>query len=536
MYREYHFEPNEILIYLRKSRADEPHLTVEDVLAKHEQILFEWAERNLSAPIPESNIYREVVSGETIDDRPEMLEVLKRIESPRIKAILVVEVQRLSRGDLEDCGRLMKLLRFTNTVVITPGKVYDLQDEYDRDGFERELKRGNDYLEYTKKILKRGREQAVREGNFLGNRPPYGYKKGIIMDGKKKCHTLFIVEEEAEVVRMIFDLYVNQHMGRTRIANHLNALGITPNYSERWSIYSIVHILTNEHYTGKVRWNYRKTVSIVENGEIKSYRPKAADEDVLLFPGKHEAIISEELFQAAKERMGKNYRAKPNTKIRNPLAGLLYCQCGRAMSLRTYHKNGIERSAPRLLCDDQAYCHTSSAFYDDVIKKLAAVLEEAIRDFAFKINSEEPAAIARQTAQIKRLQNTLSELKQKEINQWEKYAEEGMPKEIFEKLNAKVLREIADTEKALAHAKASLPDIKHYDERLSTFQEALFSLRNPTISAEQKNVLLKSCIERIDYRRDNSIRLTRKNAGDTPLKTGSNWDAAPIELTVKLRI
>lgn len=372
-------------------------------------------------------------------------------------------MQCLSRGDLEDAGRLMKLLRFTNTLIITPSKIYDLQDEYDCDGFERELKRGNEYLEYTKKILKRGREQSVREGNFVGNTAPYGYEKGVIMDGKRKCHTLFVIEEETEVVRMIFDLYVNQHMGRTNIANHLNNLGIKPKNRERWSIYSIVHILENEHYTGKVRWNYRKTTSIVENGEIKTYRPKSKDEDVLLFPGKHEAIISDELFQAAKERMGKNYRAKPTTQIRNPLAGLLYCQCGRAMSLRTYKKNGVERAEPRLLCDDQAYCHTSSALYSEVIEKLCDILRNTIRDIEIKINSEEPAAIARLKAQIKRLESTLAELRQKELNQWEKYAEECMPKAIFDKLNEKVVQDIAYTEKALKTATETLPNIKYYE-------------------------------------------------------------------------
>lgn len=537
MYREFHFEPDEIIQYLRKSRSDDPNLTVEEVLAKHEAILFEWANRNLSSPVPEENIYREIVSGETIDDRPEMLRVLKRIESPRIKAILIVEVQRLSRGDLEDAGRLIKLLRFTNTVVITPYKIYDLQDEYDRDGFERELKRGNEYLEYTKKILKRGREQSVREGNFVGNTAPYGYRKGIIMEGKKKCHTLFIVEEEAEVVRMVFDLYVNHHMGRTNIAHHLNSLGIKPRHNKLWSIYSIVHILENEHYTGKVRWNYRKTTSVVENGEIKSYRPKAKDEDVLLFEGKHEAIISDELFQAAKARMGKNHRAKPTTKVRNPLAGLLYCQCGRAMSLRTYKKNGVERADPRLLCDNQTYCHTSSAVYSEVIDMVRVSLEDAIQDFEFKINSEEPVVIARHKAQIKRLENTLVELKQKEINQWEKYSEEGMPKAIFEKLNAKVLQDIADTEQALSSARSSLPNIKHYEERLCTFRDALDALQNDELPAADKNELLKACIERIDYHRENSVRLTRKNISDkTKLKTGGNWETSPIELNIKLRL
>ena len=119
-------------------------MTVEEVLLKHETILDEWCETNLGAKIPETNKFREVVSGETIDDRPEIQKVLRMVESPKIKAILAVEVQRLSRGDLEDAGRLIKLLRYTNTFVITPQKTYNLQDEYDRDIFERELKRGNE--------------------------------------------------------------------------------------------------------------------------------------------------------------------------------------------------------------------------------------------------------------------------------------------------------------------------------------------------------------------------------------------------------
>ena len=72
------FTPEEVLDYLRKSQSDDPLLTVEEVLAKHEAILDEWAEKNLGGKVPEENKYREVVSGETIDDRPEMLKLLKQ--------------------------------------------------------------------------------------------------------------------------------------------------------------------------------------------------------------------------------------------------------------------------------------------------------------------------------------------------------------------------------------------------------------------------------------------------------------------------
>ena len=173
MYREpIQLSNEEIIEYLRKSRSDDPLLTVEEVLAKHERILDDFAIRNFGGTVPPENVYREVASSETIDGRPEMLKILKAIESPKIKAVYVVEVQRLSRGDLEDAGRLIKLLRYTNTMVITPQRPYDLQDEYDRDAFERELKRGNEYLEYVKKIQERGRLQSVMDVNFIGSIPP----------------------------------------------------------------------------------------------------------------------------------------------------------------------------------------------------------------------------------------------------------------------------------------------------------------------------------------------------------------------------
>ena len=133
--------PDELLLYLRKSRSDDPLLSVEEVLSKHETMLDEWCIRNMGGKVPEENKFREIVSGETIEDRPEIKKVLSLIESPKYKAIIVVEVQRLSRGDLEDAGRLIKLLRYTSTKVITPTKTYDLNEEYDRDFFERELKR-----------------------------------------------------------------------------------------------------------------------------------------------------------------------------------------------------------------------------------------------------------------------------------------------------------------------------------------------------------------------------------------------------------
>lgn len=542
------FKPEEVLVYLRKSRSDDPLLSVEEVLAKHETILDEWAEKYLGGKVPEENKYREVVSGETIDDRPEVQKVLKLIESPKYKAVLIVEVQRLSRGDLEDAGRIIKLFRYSNTFAITPPKTYDLRDEYDRDMFERELKRGNEFLEYQKKIMNRGRLLSVSQGNFIGSRPPYGYDRVQITEGKKKCYTLQENKEQADVVRMIFDMYVNQDMGRPSIAHRLDELEIKPPKGERWSPYALKDLLENVHYIGKVKWNWRKTVKVIEDSEVVTTRPKSKIGEYLIYEGKHEAIISDELFYAAREKQGRNHRAKPTTKVRNPLAGLVYCQCGRSMSLRTYKKkDGSLRSPARLICESQAHCKTSSALFNEMIDKVCDILKECIHDFEVRIQNDDKDSQKLHDNLIKRLKARQEELNKKEISQWEKYTEEGMPKHIFDKLNEKVLKEKEEVQQALCKAYESMPEPVDYEEKLFRFRDALDTLQNPDAPAEVQNKLLKACIERIDYNREKAVRIKsqqiryydktlKKNVYRSPLKTGGNWTAAPIELDVKLKV
>lgn len=546
------FKADEILVYLRKSRTDDPLLTVEEVLAKHETILDEWAEKNLGRKIPEENKFREVVSGETIADRPEVQKVLRLIESPKIKAILIVEVQRLSRGDLEDAGRLIKLLRYTNTLVITPQKTYDLRDEYDRDYFERELKRGNEFLEYQKKIMMRGKLLSISQGNYCQSIPPYGYNKIWVTEGKRKCPTLAINEEEANVVRMIFDMYVNEDMGMTNICHRLDDMGIKPPRGERWSPPALKDMLENVHYIGKVKWNWRKTVTIVEDSEIVKTRPKSKIGEYLIYDGKHEAIISEELFNAAREKQGRNHRAKPKTKVRNPLASLVWCHCGYAMTLRTYKSHD---GKPRLVCTDQTHCHTGSCTYDEMIDIVADALRNCINDFYVRIKSNQGDSIKLHEQLLKTLEKKMKDLEAKELAQWEAQADpnpsQRMPPHIFKMLNEKLLKEKDELKEAMCNARKSAPSRIDYEDKLQSFTEALEALLDPEKDAQEKNKLLKACIERIEYKREKPVRLrnpekrTRRNGREdgkgrglkpNPLKTGAEWTTPPIEVDIKLKV
>lgn len=547
---ELNFTPEEVIDYLRKSQSDDPLLTVEEVLSKHEIILDEWAEQHLGGKVPEENKFREVVSGETLKNRPEINKVLRLIESPKYKAVKIVEPQRLTRGDLEDIGRLMKLLKHTNTLVITPQRIYDLRDEYDWDAFERELKRGNDYLEYTKKILNRGRLLSVSQGNYIASQPPYGYDRDVVMDGKRKCPTLKINEEEADTVRMIFDMYVNQDLGRTSIANRLDSLGVKPPRGKRWSPAGLKDMLENVHYLGKVKWNWRKTETIVEDSEIKKTRPKSKVGEYLIYDGKHPAIVSEELFEAAREKQRRNHRAKASTKVRNPLASLLFCKCGRAMIYRTYkNKDGGERNPPRLICIDQAHCHTGSCLYDEMIDRVCEILKQCIDDFKVRVENNAGDSTKLHAKLIKNLEKKMKDLQAKELSQWEAQSDpdpsKRMPHEIFKQLNEKLLKEKEEVQQALCKAYESMPEPVDYEEKIAMFQDALDALRDSKVDALKKNKLLKACIERIEYNRkpperiksqQKRVTINGKRTTVSPLQTGGNWTAPPIELDVKLKV
>ena len=533
------FSPDEIFVYLRKSRSDDPLLSVEEVLARHEAMLDEWAEKYLGEKIPEKNKYREVVSGETIADRPEIQTILKKIESPKIKAVLIVEVQRLSRGDLEDAGRIIKLFRFTNTLVITPQKTYDLSDEYDRDAFERELKRGNEFLEYTKKIMGRGKTLSVSQGNYIGTRPPYGYEKAWVMDGKRKCPTLAIKEDEANVVRMIFDMYVNKDMGTPNIAHALDALHIPTRNGDYWSQATIKDILSNIHYIGKIKWNWRKTVPIVEDSEVIKTRPRRGE--YLVFDGRHEAIISEDLFQAAQAKKGKNPRYKKSAPIVNPLASLLYCKCGRAMIMKRYTAN--RKTYLSYACNDQVHCGTGSCRVDLLIDLVADALRQNIADFEIHIKNDNGDSVKLHENLINALEKKLKDINARELSQWEAQSNPDpsmrMPQDIFRQLNERLQKEKVDVQEALHQAYETIPPSVNYVEKVQTFRDALNALTDSERSAAEKNRLLRDCIERIEYYREKPVRLKKGEGvkkGEQFKEVGGKWTNPDIDLELHLKV
>lgn len=492
------------LIYSRKSRADNPNESVEDVLAKHEADLQELAIKLFGEPIPEENIYRELVSGETISDRPEVQKVLSIVESPRIEGVLCIEPQRLSRGDWEDGGKILSTFKYSNTLIITPTKQYNLQDQNDYRLFKMFLSQGNDYLEYFKEITVRGKNASVKAGNFIGNVAPYGYDR--VKNGKH--HTL-APNKDAETVKLIFHLFVNENLGWARIAHRLDDLGIKPMKKDYWNPVSIRDILMNPTYTGKLRWNWRKSVKTYENGQIKKSRPRQTE--YILVDGLHEAIISQELFDKAQAKLGQNTKEKINTTLQNPFASLLVCKkCGSSLIMRTYRKDGLERCRPRVLCRNQTNCHTKSMVYDDLMDTVVETLERYIEEFEVKLTNEKERQTADfYTRRVEELEKELAKLEETQEELYDLLESKIYTREVFNTRNAKLASKRNTLHKQLEKAKSVVPERIDYEEKIYTFSQALAALKNDKVSAKAKNDFLKAIIEKIVYSNIESDRENR---------------------------
>ena len=516
-------KPEEILIYLRKSRTDDPALTVQETVAKHEQMLDEYSRRVLGELIPERNRFREIVSGETIEARPEMQKVLRLIEQPCFRALLIVEPQRLSRGDLEDIGRLSKLLRYTGTIVITLQYSYDLTDERDRDYFERELKRGNEYLEYSKRIMMNGRGLSAERGNYTGSRKPFGYNRVFRKEGNRKYPTLEIIPEEAEIVRIIFRMYADGN-GATRIADYLNKIGSKPQRGDHWTPPCIYSMLDNVLYNGKIKWGARKQVKVVESGEIRVHSPRNADCPV--YEGRHDAIIDDALWDAvhARRQAGSIPKVKVSAQLQNPLSGLIYCSCGRMMIRKPFSG----RSADRYQCPNQTYCDNASCTMEDMHAAVSQALRSAVADFEVMVGSDTDEPKQRRTNTLKLLQAKYEDAERKESALWEKFAEDGMPRRVLDELLAKVERQKSELSD-LIRKEQEEPEQPDINERIITFGAAIEAINNQDIPAEETNKLLKACIQRITYSRR---RGSRKAGSDT--NNHSGWTSEPIQLKIEL--
>lgn len=489
-------------IYLRKSRADieAEKLGEGETLARHKKILSDLAARK---SLYVEKVYQEIVSGETIAARPQIQELINDCYAGKYRGIIIIDVDRLSRGNQGDMQTIMDCLKFSNNrnglLVVTPTKTYDVSHNPDDEEYmEFVLFMSRREYKTIQKRLERGRRQAVVEGNYMGSYRPYGYDIQKTRTGR----TLIPNEQEAPVVRNIYEWTIKENLTPGKIARRLDALGI-PTYTgdPEWSIATVKTILTNPTYAGKVRWNDRMKIKTMVDGKLVSSRPRSNHtEHYMLYDGKHKAIISMEEFEMAGKRFYSD-KTKANLTLKNPLASLLVCKnCGKAMHYQSYKSRGLK---PRYNHTHSKLCKVKSVMVGDVINAVVHSLRLYIEDFEVKADNLPTTDENALKARIDALQAELKKTEKRMAKLFDAWEDETITDNEFVQRKQVNAEKSETIKKQIEELENTIPEKEEYTEKIMNLSDALNALLDDTLDAESKNLYLKNIIDKIEYSREN---------------------------------
>lgn len=485
---------NRTVEYLRKSHEDKDLEAIGEMetLARHQKILSNVAMRH------DLNIvqtYKEIVSGDSIEERPEMMKLVKELYEGKYTHVLVMEISRLARGNTKDQGIVLEALELSKTKIVTPSKIYDPTDDSDLDSLEMGLYLSRKELKAISKRMHSGILQSILEGNYLPPSAPYGYD---IWKRGRRDRTLK-PNENAAVVKQIFE-WAKEGKSCGDIQKELMARGIpTARGKSEWARGRILEMLKCKTYTGKIQWFRHRQKKEFNYGKIEKTRRLAGKEEVIIVDGKHEAIIDQETFDEVQKMFG--HKPPTNSKLlTNVLAGILRCRkCGRCMNHYVYHS--VTRK-PRFAHPLTTLCKTSGCTADRVIPDVYKALKDRLHDFELALeNFNSNGELEKYRTEKARLEKELKYHKQKRTELFDLLERDFYSPEDF--AERKPLREaqIKQVETALQELKE--PTESDMKLSVATLSQILQSLDDDSVPINRKNQLLKSVIERIDYVNDN---------------------------------
>ena len=484
--------------YLRKSQMDRDfeNLSVEETLRRHRTILDEFTKQNkLNVTV----ILEEVVSGEALSSRPQMLKLLDLVNTGEYDGVICMDIDRLSRGSSVDSGYIMQILQLNDCKIITPNKTYDLLNETDEQFADMKFMFSRYELSTIRKRLISGRDTSVKEGRFMGSHAPYGYR--IIKLKGEKGNTLEVIPEEAQVVRMIFDWYTQDGLGVGQIADKLTTLHIKPRKVDEWSPEVVRKMLGNEHYLGKLPWKKMRIGKKFVDGQLTKKMYKNNEYEI--YEGRHQSIISEEQFQLA-QQIKQDNRTRPvklNLEIVNPFAGVLYCgQCGTKMILVTPSKKN-PNAKPRFKCNKSKRCGCKSHIAEEVENAIVIEMKEWLAGYIVELEQTEIHKDDGLEVSLEMLKNRLEELFKQQDNICELHEKKEYSDRLFARRNAAIESEIDKVESDIADLELKISEQKEEaDIQSSIIPTSQYLLDNyDDLTPKEKNDIWKLILHKVDY-------------------------------------
>ncbi len=491
----------DLFYYLRKSRQDieeEKRAAEEgrefDTLTRHRRILIDVIKREGHNLVDK---FEEVVSGESIVERTEMQKMLKRMDNGEVEAVLVVDVDRLGRGDMYDSGILDRAFRYNNVKLITPTEIYDPEAESWELIFGVKSIISRQELKSITKRLQGGRRDKAKLGKSISKKPPYGY----LRDENLKLEP---DPDTAWVVKKMFEMMKNGH-GRKAIAQELDRLEIAPPDPEKryWSPSTITTIIKNEVYLGHIIWGKLKYTK--RGGSYK--REKVSPDKWIIKENAHEAIVSQELFDAANK--AHSGRRRPSTELTktlsNPLAGILKCEC---CGYTMWFQPRKDRPSNVIRCAQPQCKGVQKAAYIDIVEeRILTVLEKYIKELEITESNQveqDRSIIPFKEKAVEKKKKELNELTAQKNNLHDLLERKVYDIDTFMERQLNIVERMDKLKEEIAQLKEEIQKEIQKDKNINEFVPAVKKVLEAyqhTNDIEKKNRLLKSVLEKATYLR-----------------------------------
>lgn len=506
---------------------------------EQEQVLIKEVVKNY--PGYDYEIYTDSgISGKNIEGRPAMKRLLKDVKDNKVEMVLSWKLNRISRSmrdvfniihEFKEHGVGYKSISENIDTTNASGEV--LVTMFGLIGsIERQTLISNVKFAMNAKARK-GEAITGRVLGFRLSLNPLTQKNDLVID-----------ENEANIVREIFDLYLNHNKGLKAITTILNQKGYRTINHKPFSVFGVKYILNNPVYKGFVRFNN------YQNWSAKRRSGKSGENDVILVKGKHEAIISEEMFDQVHEKLvSKSF--KPGRPIGGDfyLRGLIKCpECGNNMVCRrTYYntKKSKERTIKRYyICSlfnrsGSSACHSNSIKAEvveavihkhlNIILSQPEVVRKICEDVIENIKHKQTDTIE-EVDDMETLKRQKGKIKTQQARLLELFLDDQMDNSLLSEKQKELNVQLATIEEKIKTAhnqQVNQPVTMNYKVlkvRLIMLMNR-FSASLKKADAEAKNQLMKILIDSIEITKEKQVKLIRYKIDETliPQSLKKDW-------------
>ena len=458
----------------------------------------------------------EGLSGTKIKIRKEFMQMMADAEKGLFQMVVVKDISRFARNTvdlLQNIRKLKSLGIIVNFLTANMTNMGDSEFVLTLFGAMAQEESAN-----TSKRVKFGKKMNAEKGRVPNL--VYGYDKT-----KGDYFNLGVNEKERDIVRKMFDLYINEGYGASRIAIMLNEKGYKTKRGCDWSQNAVCRILTNEIYTGKII-NGKQEISDF----LTSKRTDKSADEWIVVDRPDLKIIEPEIFEQAqaimKERAGQFKLNKERRSNAHLFSTLIKCkECGWSFrrSVRTYkntyvrwvcsghNAKGADSCPNAVTVDEDELIDVLQEYFTDILKNKKNVISYVVSEFE-KIYKAKDENVAYEKELNEKLEHT-KKIRQKYMDM---YADDLISREELNEKIGGMKKEIENLENDLKMVSYHLTKGEQLTEILNnTFKE----ISDIGDVRQMNNASLRKIIQKIEVDKDGNVEIYLRLFGDLGLES-----------------